>query len=40
MTLVYFVQRGLVLIVLLCGGNKKTQDRDIVRAKELARQLE
>jgi putative addiction module killer protein len=33
---VYFVQRGKVLIVLLCGGNKKTQVKDIVAAKAMA----
>ena len=33
---VYFVQRGDVLIVLLCGGDKSTQDNDIKRAKALA----
>lgn len=32
----YFVQRGSALIVLLCGGDKSTQARDIRRAKELA----
>lgn len=36
---VYFVQRGSVLIVLLCGGDKRTQDSDIRKAKELARQV-
>lgn len=36
---VYFVRRGNEIIVLLCGGHKGTQARDIVRAKELARQL-
>ena len=30
---VYFVRRGLVLIVLLCGGDKSLQDRDITKAK-------
>ena len=35
---VYFLQRGLLLIVLLCGGDKSTQDRDIARAKALAAQ--
>ena len=34
---VYFVQRGAVLVLLLCGGDKKTQDRDIRFAKALAR---
>ena len=37
---VYFVPRGQVLIVLLCGGDKKTQRRDIERAKALAGELE
>jgi putative addiction module killer protein len=36
---VYFIQRGDVLIVLLCGGDKSTQDNDIRRAKTLAGQL-
>jgi len=33
---VYFVQRGAVVIVLLCGGDKSTQSKDIDLAKELA----
>ncbi|MBM3581017.1 MAG: type II toxin-antitoxin system RelE/ParE family toxin [Alphaproteobacteria bacterium] len=37
---VYFVRRGKVLIVLLCGGDKSTQSRDIKAAKILAAQLE
>lgn len=37
---VYYVQRGSVLIVLLCGGDKKSQSRDIRLAKELANNLE
>src|ERR1019366_10375795 len=36
---VYFVQRGAVLIVLLCGGDKRTQDRDIRVAKNMADNL-
>ena len=36
---VYFVQRGQTLVVLLAGGDKRTQDRDIKRAVELARNL-
>ena len=34
---VYFVQRGKVLIILLCGGDKRTQDRDIQRAIKMAK---
>ncbi len=33
---VYFWQRGQVLIVLLCGGDKSTQDKDIKAAKAIA----
>ncbi len=33
---VYFQRRGQTLIVLLCGGSKSTQARDIRTAKRLA----
>ncbi len=36
---VYYVQRGQMLVILLAGGEKHTQDRDIKRALELAREL-
>ena len=36
---VYFVQRGTLLIVLLCGGDKSSQDKDIKTAKKLAAEL-
>ncbi len=36
---VYFVQRGTVCVVLLAGGDKSTQDRDIQEAKALARDI-
>ncbi len=36
---IYFIQRGAVVIVLLAGGNKSTQDRDIRNAKALAKDL-
>ena len=36
---VYFVQRGQTIIVLLCGGNKSTQSRDITRAKSMAQEV-
>ena len=32
---VYFVGRGDAVVVLLCGGDKRGQDRDIARALEL-----
>jgi putative addiction module killer protein len=35
---IYFVQRGQTIIVLLCGGDKSTQSRDIMRAKALAQE--
>jgi putative addiction module killer protein len=36
---VYFTQRGQVLVVLLAGGDKSTQDKDIKKALKLAREL-
>ena len=36
---VYFIQRGSCLVVLLAGGDKRSQRRDIARARELARDL-
>lgn len=36
---VYFVQRGKVLVILLCGGDKRTQKRDIKRAIEMAKEV-
>ena len=35
---VYLQQRGTVLVVLLCGGDKSTQARDIGLAKKLAQE--
>ena len=37
---VYFASRGKILIVLLCGGDKRTQDRDIKQAIKMAAELE
>ena len=34
---VYFLQRGQALVVILAGGDKGSQERDIRRALELAR---
>lgn len=36
---IYFVARGAALAVLLVGGDKQSQSRDIVAAMELARSL-
>lgn len=36
----YFVRRGAVLIVMLGGGDKSTQARDITAAKKLAASIE
>ncbi len=33
---VYFEKRGDTIIVLLCGGDKSTQERDIKAAKRIA----
>jgi len=33
---VYFSLRGMLLVILLCGGDKSTQDKDIKAAKALA----
>jgi putative addiction module killer protein len=37
---IYYVRRGTVIVVLLCGGDKRTQQRDIRRALTLAAELE
>lgn len=36
----YYTQRGPVLILMLGGGNKSTQDADIEAAKALAKTIE
>ena len=33
---VYFVQRGAAVVVILCGGDKRTQAADIKRAIKIA----
>lgn len=37
---IYLAQRGLELVILLAGGDKATQARDIAAAIKLARQIE
>lgn len=36
---VYFTQYGKAIVILLCGGDKRSQRKDIARAKELAKEL-
>ena len=36
---VYFTRRGKALVLLLCGGDKRTQATDIAAAKRLTQQL-
>lgn len=36
---VYFVKRGNTVVILLCGGDKRTQDKDIKRAIEMAKEV-
>jgi len=35
----YYTRRGAKIVLLLCGGNKKSQQRDIDRAKKMLKQL-
>ncbi len=35
----YFVQRGKTVVILLCGGDKRSQARDIARAIEMAQKV-
>jgi putative addiction module killer protein len=37
---VYFVQKGPIIVILLCGGDKSSQSSDIIKAKATANQLE
>jgi len=37
---VYFTRRGQTFVILLCGGDKRTQSRDIRKAVEIADKLE
>ena len=36
---IYFIQRGYEVIILLAGGDKSTQDKNIKAAIQLAREL-
>lgn len=37
---IYFTRRGDEVVLLLCGGDKGSQSRDIEQARQIARQLE
>jgi putative addiction module killer protein len=37
---VYFARRGDVVVILLCGGDKGSQKRDIARAKDINKEVE
>ncbi|QNQ62533.1 type II toxin-antitoxin system RelE/ParE family toxin [Brucella sp. 6810] len=36
---VYFVTMGSTIVVLLCGGDKSSQSRDIAVAKQMAKEI-
>lgn len=36
---VYFARSGKTVIVLLCGGDKRTRQADIARARKMAKEL-
>jgi putative addiction module killer protein len=36
---IYFTRRGRTVYVLLCGGDKSTQNRDIRTARQLAKEI-
>ena len=36
---VYYTRRGDVVVILLCGGDKGSQERDIERAKAMAKEV-
>ncbi len=36
---IYFTKQGSVVVILLCGGSKKTQAKDIKKAKDMAKRI-
>ncbi|QQN62220.1 type II toxin-antitoxin system RelE/ParE family toxin [Bradyrhizobium diazoefficiens] len=36
---IYFIQQGNTVIILLCGGDKRTQNKDIRAAKRMAKEV-
>jgi len=37
---VYYLSKGKTVVILLAGGDKKTQNKDIARAKALAKEIQ
>lgn len=37
---IYYIRRGAMIVILLCGSDKRTQQRDIRKAQVLAAELE
>lgn len=37
---IYFIKKGDLIFVLLCGGNKSSQTKDISLAKKIAKELD
>ncbi len=37
---VYYTRRGKAVVILLCGGDKRTQSKDIRKARDIAETLE
>jgi putative addiction module killer protein len=37
---VYFVHRSMRIVLLLCGGDNRTQRRDIAKARKPVKELE
>ncbi len=37
---VYFIKQNSIVVILLSGGDKSSQNKDIAKAKEIAKQLE
>ncbi|MBR0801217.1 type II toxin-antitoxin system RelE/ParE family toxin [Bradyrhizobium jicamae] len=35
----YFIQQGSTVVILLCGGDKRTQNKDIRTAKRMAKEV-
>jgi putative addiction module killer protein len=36
---IYYLNRGAMVVILLCGGDKRTQSQDIERARRIAERL-